>query len=437
MSFRNIAGTSPSTRQRLLTILVASALVAGVGAVLRFGCVGRACEEPVSATADVPFCGLPSSVRDRIVAGFRDGRSPDVMAVARSEVHGGTAFESGSGPAWPTTSETPETLPLMFSGTGVAEGASLPEGVTFDRIAPTVAEIIGLERQHPEVRSGTALPNIASGVPPRLVVLVALLGVGGDDLEPVADGAYSATADPGTQPLDPAALLATIGTGGLPRQHGITGTLLRDDRGRLVKAWSRRSPISVIATLGDDLDESTRQRARIGLVAPDISHQGLIGGNWYIDNDRDDIVLAEPGDEVSAARRVLGDGYGQGGAVDLLGVVLDVPAWDLPRQLTALQREARRVSGDSALFVVAGLGSETMTGASAAEIEDSLEVELGADVVEATTPGGLFIDQQVLADRGLSEDRILAALGRLTDAAGNKVFADVFTSIAVSFERYC
>ena len=42
----------------------------------------------------------------------------------------------------------------------------------------------------------------------------------------------------GSLPLDPAATLTTIGTGGLPSPHGITGTLVRDDDGAVARAWS-------------------------------------------------------------------------------------------------------------------------------------------------------------------------------------------------------
>ncbi len=125
----------------------------------------------------------------------------------------------------------------------------------------------------------------------------------------------------GSLPVDPAAVLTTIGSGGLPSQHGITGTLIRDAQGAAVRAWSARAPTSIIATLPDDWDHATAQRARIGLVAGDEVDRGLIGGTWYLDNDRDDLAIG-PSDPVSEVSRLLGTGYGSDGTTDILGVVL-------------------------------------------------------------------------------------------------------------------
>ena len=72
------------------------------------------------------------------------------------------------------------------------------------------------------------------------------------------------TADVGSLPLDPAAVLTTIGSGGIPSEHGITGSRLRGTRGRVVPSWSREAPTSVIATLGDDLDDATGARRSSG-----------------------------------------------------------------------------------------------------------------------------------------------------------------------------
>ncbi len=69
-----------SSGRRLAVLLVALAVVAAPAVVLRALCVGESCDEANASTARVPFCPLPADVRDLIVAGFRDGRSPDVSA---------------------------------------------------------------------------------------------------------------------------------------------------------------------------------------------------------------------------------------------------------------------------------------------------------------------------------------------------------------------
>ena len=114
--------------------------------------------------------------------GFREGRSPDVLAVAD-----GTPVVTevdGSPTPWPAVAAAADPrVPIVFAGAGTTKGASVPDGTTLDRIAPTVAEALGFEREHPEVRSGKAVAGVADGRRPRLVLLVGWRGVGSSELE--------------------------------------------------------------------------------------------------------------------------------------------------------------------------------------------------------------------------------------------------------------
>ena len=156
--------------------------------------------------------------------------------------------------AWPGVAgggdPTDTRVPIAFLGAGVTPGA-LPDGVRLDAIAPTLEAVAGVRRPHPDVRTGDAMPGvIADGAPPTpLIVVIAWKGVGTPDLEASprrlavpaacdAQGAGTTDAVTGSLPLDPAATLTTIGTGGLPSAHGITGTLVRDDDGTVRRAWS-------------------------------------------------------------------------------------------------------------------------------------------------------------------------------------------------------
>ena len=66
--------------RRLAVLVVALALVGAPAVALRAFCVGKSCaQEDIAAAAAVPFCPLPAALRDQIVAGYRQGRSPDVM----------------------------------------------------------------------------------------------------------------------------------------------------------------------------------------------------------------------------------------------------------------------------------------------------------------------------------------------------------------------
>src|SRR5918999_789323 len=72
-------------------------------------------------------------------------------------------------------------VPVAFVGPGI-EPRSLPDAFGLDDVAPTLAEIIGLRRPHPEVRSGQAVRRLWTQAPPRLAVEVVFKGVGTADI---------------------------------------------------------------------------------------------------------------------------------------------------------------------------------------------------------------------------------------------------------------
>jgi hypothetical protein len=440
-------------------VVAALALVALVGLpalALRLACVGRACDQRTTGDSRTPFCDLPVTVREALRLGFRDGRSPDVLAVTGgTPVVGGTGL--GNAPfTWPSVSPeaASRTVPLVFSGTGVASAASIPPGTGLEDVAPTIAEIIGLRRPHPEVRSGQAIAGVATGDQrPRLVLEVVLKGIGTRDLRdaPTAwpylrslarRGASTLEAQIPSLPLDPAAAVTTLGTGGLPSEHGMTGTFVRNDDGAVVPAWGRDSPFAVIATLGDHLDELFEERPRIGLVGTAVPDRGLIGGNWFIDTDRDDVILgsARSDSQVSAALELLRTGYGRDGTADLLAVVLHDSMGRMDRALRRLVEAAFEAADGSAAVVVTATGSAWKPAGrpvSSEEVEARVEREVGSPVVEAITLGGMFLDQQLLAESGTTEDPVLRALREMKAPGGGPLMADVFSGTAVTFAEYC
>jgi hypothetical protein len=440
-----------SLNRRILIVLTVSLAVAAPAVTLRLLCVGRSCLRPSSASTPVPFCSLPSSLRTLIEAGFRDGRGPHIMAVAdHPPVFGATGLDEDMAP-WPSLTPPDDRVPLVVAGTGVDADGDVPAGTGLDAVAPTLADLIGLDRPHPGVRSGEAVPGLSlAGVRARLVLEVAWKGVGSSDLRRrpedwptlrslLHQGAGTLDAQVRSLPLDPAAVLTTIGTGGLPSDHGITGTTVRNDQGRAVTAWGPRSPFSVIATLGDDLDELLGQAPRIGLVGGNVADRGLVGGDWYITNDRDDLVI-EPRvtPATAAADRLLTSGYGSDRSPDLLAVAMEGPIPSLDRALGRLVEAADRASGGSAVVIVTATGATPPRGAGIAadEVERSIERRFG-NVVEATALGGFFLDQAVMARTGISDDRVAQVLRERKGPTGATLMADVFPQIAVTFARYC
>jgi hypothetical protein len=250
-------------------------------------------------------------------------------------------------------------------------------------------------------------------------------------------GVSTLEADTVSVPVDPAAVLTTIGTGGRPSQHGITGAVVRDDAGRLRKAWSGRSPLSVIATLGDDLDEQMRQEPVIGITAARRSYLGAIGGNWHVDVDRDRFLKTERGNEPFDGPALIEDGFGGDDVPDLAVVVVESGIERLNWTVRSLGIQARDVSDASTLFVFTATGAAGDDGAMpASEIAGAIPGDDMGSLVEATVPGGFFLDQKALAERKVGEDEVLRALTEV-QAYGKPLFADVFPAIAVAFGRYC
>lgn len=442
--------------QNRITIFAIVAMLAALPAVaLHVLCLGRSCDSAAGSANRTPFCSLPSDVRSAIANGFYERRSGDIIAVSDEPVTG-TPATDGTVPLWPSVSTAPPRAGVVLSGQGVEEGISLP-AMGLDDIASTVAALIDLDRPHPEVRSGHELEGIASAPTeaPRLVLEVVWKGVSAQDLEEgledlpnvaalVDGGASTFTATVDSLPHDAAALITTIATGGVPRQHGITGSLLRNDAGRLVTAWGEGSPVNVIATLGDHLDELTQNRAVIGGVGTEPFDRGLVGGRWYPGGDHDPFSVlapdAAPRDQASAAVDLLREQpFGRDQTVDLFGFVQEGPIDELDDELGRVIAQADSRSDGSLLVALTAMGppSGPDDGLPATRVIRRLERSIqGPDLVEAVGLGDFYLDQEVLARRNLSDDVVLRSLFEF-EHQGRDVFADVFPAIAITFGRYC
>ncbi|MGH2673274.1 MAG: hypothetical protein ACRDHC_09885, partial [Actinomycetota bacterium] len=251
----------------------------------------------------------------------------------------------------------------------------------------------------------------------------------------------------GSLPLDPAAVLTTLGTGGLPSQHGITGSFVRNEAGEVVAAFGTGAPVPVIATLADDLDAPVfggvpspyEQRPVIALVATDDRDRGLVGGDWYENHDTDRVILAGGAEAVSSARSLLAANRDDG-VPDLLGVVLDGSIRSMDRRSEQIVAAAEGAARGSVLVVVAGTGPASSTsalpdGALVSAVEEAVPGE--APAVASMVPGGVFLDQRVLTGARVSGQVAVDALFGVTSSNGQEMMADAFQGFAVSFARYC
>ena len=452
----------PFTR-RLVTLLTILALVGLPAVALRVFCVGNSCGETTTTTTRVPFCPLPDAIKQEISAGYYAGRSPDVMAVTKQPALAGT-FDAGKTDvvsAWPAEDPPPDTsVPIVFSGQGVASNAHVPNGTQLDAIAPSLADILRFTRKNPTVRSGIAVPHIVGGPAPRLVLEVAWKGVGSQDLrsDPKAwpylrslmrSGTGTLGGTTGSIPVDPTASLTTIGTGGTPEEHGITGLLIRNNNatgakaGKVVRAWGPEAPPSVIATLADDFDYDNAEAPKVGLVATGPEDRGLIGDGWYIGTDKDQISYVKPSAEAAAAVKMLSTGFGKDAEPDILGVVLRDSIPHMDDQLRTIVEAAQRASGGSVTVAVAGTGAAAATKASSSASPSSIistveqRVKGTEPVVQAAIPGGLFLDQQTLQAEDISPQTVVTTLLGLKSPSGGPLLADAFPGFAISFARYC
>jgi hypothetical protein len=438
------------TGRRLLVMLVVLAAIGIPAAVLTATCAGRSCDALGGETDRVPFCPLPAALKDGIASGFREGRSPDVLGVAA-----GTPVYTDVGglrTPWPTSDlPTDPRVPMVFAGAGVTDGGSVPDGATLDRVAPTVSDVLGFERDHPEVRSGTSIAGIADGDRPRLVLLIAWKGVGSSELEArpgdwpflsslLEDGAGTLEGAAGSLPLDPAATLTTIGTGGLPSQHGITGSFVRNGQGRVVRAYAFDAPVQIIATLADDLDHANPSTL-VGLVADDERDRGIVGGDWYPGEDPVDSVIGDSATAPLSVQVHLTTGYGADAVPDVIGVVLDGRVRSMDRWTREIVTEAERATSGATLVVVAGTGSAESDRLAVPDdgLVDAVEeaIPANAPAVAASVPGGLFLDQAVLREQQVTGQVAVDAMLSATGPDGERMLADAFQGFAVSFARYC
>ncbi len=437
-----------STGRRLTVLLLVLALLGAPALVLRAFCVGESCAQAGTAEATVPFCPLPAWLRDEIAAGFRTGRSPEVLAATGATTHVMGASET----TWPSTADVRRatSVPLLFLGPGIRAGR-LSSRLELDGIAPTLEPLLGLRRAHPEVRAGVAIPGVVrEGVRSPLVVTIVWRSVGMPELTARPDawpwldaemgggvpGGAAGVAAPGSLPLDPAAILTTIGSGGLPSQHGITGTLLRG-HDRVTRAWTKGAPPSVITTLADDLDQANGQASRIGLVAPDLADLGLVGDGWYVGADDDDVRIVR-GDPRPAVDRLLADGYGADAVPDMLGVVLDGPLETMDRRTGAIVDTVTAAVPDATVVVTATGSQRAATHAlPGAAVARRLNAAVGAPVVSAAGSDGVFLDPAVVTSRGISSDQVATALRGLLGTDEQPLVLDAYPSFSVAFARYC
>jgi hypothetical protein len=323
-----------------------------------------------------------------------------------------------------------------------------PAEPSLSSVAPTLAEVMDLERPHPEVRSGETLDGVVSGgAAPRLTLVVAVKGMGWDDVRKIPEsmkpmdreGYLTKLAVPGSLPVDSASVLTTVGVGALPNEHGITGSVVRNDDGALAQSWSGNAPGSTLATLADDL-LLAEPEAVAGMVATSQQDRGLVGDGWYLDGPvpRFEVVKAKA--VPTAFEQMLEAGaFGADSTPDLIAAAIPVGGSD--RVLGELVSAAEAASGGRLTVAVVGTGTGGPARMDAVQAEDVVrqveELTGVPGIVALAASGGFFIDEQVAADTQTSSGEVVQALKRIRGPDGKLLFIDTFPAFSIRFERYC
>ena len=285
-------------------------------------------------------CELPAEQITRIVRGTQQGRSPDIQYVPREpHAFGSFRVSTHSGP-W----DYIQRVPLVLYGPGYirAQGdLTLEREVTLADLAPTLAELLGIDMPDAEGQALTEVlvPESERPEPPRMIVTVVWDGGGWNVLERwpdawpnlqrlISGGTSLVDAVVGSSPSVTPAVHATMGTGAFPARHGIVDIPMRQGM-RVPDSYPNKSPKFLqLPTLADLFDPRTDNRAKVGMVAERAWHLGMMGrGAFHEGGDKDIAVMSEGGEGTLVTNPEF---------YRLPGYVNDVPGFESDRQTVDL-----------------------------------------------------------------------------------------------------
>ena len=297
-----------------ITALFSIALVAGLMAVWPaspqdFDALPRTVGSPAVTRVVRRACELDEDELIRIWRGYDPARSEDVIVVPREPNYVGTFdVASHTGP-WDYVQE----IPLVFYGPGVvpARGVLISSTANLTDVYPTLGELVQTKLAP---RDGTVLPEVlppGRRSKPRLVVVIVWDGVGRNVLQrwpgrwPTlrrieAEGVSYGAATVGSSPSITPASHTTLATGAWPRHHRVTAIKLRLGES-MTGAFEDLDPsIAGLSTLADEVDAAFDHRSKMGLVAWQAWHLGMLGhGRAWPGGDGDLLAIIGPGGRVA------------------------------------------------------------------------------------------------------------------------------------------
>jgi hypothetical protein len=211
-----------------------------------------------------------------------------------------------------------QDVPLVFYGPSfiASTGPLTPEReVTLADLPATLARLMAMD--WPD-RRGTAIHDVLRPTTrvPRLLVTVVIDGGGWNVLRRwprswpylarlMDHGASVRGATVGSSPSITPAVHTTLATGVWPRRHGVMAIVARSDGGAIVSGFARRAYDSEaaaadptvtldVATLADEWDLATDNRAEVAMIAAQNFHVGMVGRGAALEGaDRDIVAITD------------------------------------------------------------------------------------------------------------------------------------------------
>jgi hypothetical protein len=252
-------------------------------------------------------CGLEKRMLARLWRGFDRRRSEDVVVVPREPNYFGSfQVTSHTGP-W----DYVQQIPLVLYGPPfISAGVASDEPVNLVDVYPTIGSLLDVDLPS---RAGSELTESlkeGSGERPALIVVIMWDGVGSNVLTRWPDawpnllrlelrGTSYSHATVGSSPSITPASHSSLGTGAWPRGHRVTAIRMRI-RGHPGRSFRGLDPRALAkSTFADEVDRAFDNRSKVGLVAWQTWHLGMLGHGLAADGgDRDVVALIRRGGRI-------------------------------------------------------------------------------------------------------------------------------------------
>ena len=284
-------------------IVVGAALIAAALAVFALRPGPRV---PEDAPSQVEMArALGAEVMQNIYRGHVPGRSGEIYLVPRPHRYLAGDWDlntlDSDTPWMNTTHPNPWSylakVPMIFYGPPyVPEGLELTRPADVASIAPSYAQLLGMDDFDAEAQPLEEVFSDRAGDPPKVVLTVVIDGGGWNVLEqhptshPTIDALRAAgttyvNATIGSAPSITGAIHATMSTGFYPRDHGLPGNQMRDPEGAgsggdmTIDTWLQNGDPRYLKlpTVSELWDERNDNEAIVATVSYEGWHLGMIG----------------------------------------------------------------------------------------------------------------------------------------------------------------